>query len=111
MTTHELEIRPAAFAALLTGEKTMEFRQERGITVAVGDDLVLREWAPEALWLQKILPNPAVVTRGGVLPAGEERTGSFTGRQVTRRVTAICRGPQNGVAVGFVLMSLAAPVG
>ncbi len=62
MTTHELRTWPAAYAAVAEGRKTFEVRRnDRGF--AVGDVLVLREWA----------------TLAGV--------GAYTGRALRRDVT------------------------
>ena len=66
MTTHELRTWPAAYTAVADGRKTFEVRHnDRGF--AVGDVLVLREWAA---------PIP-----------GSGGSGFYTGRALQRDVT------------------------
>jgi len=84
---HHLKTSPEPFAALLDGTKTAEFRRDdRGF--AVGDALVLEEWVP------------AEVGQVRTVPA------RYTGRNLSRRVTHIVRGPDFGVPDGFVVLSL-----
>ncbi len=79
MTVHELKTWPRFFDALLDGRKTAEVRKNDR-AFAEGDDLHLREWDPTAK--------------------------SYTGREITMRVTYITDLP---CLPGMVLMSVAAP--
>jgi len=88
-TEHVLKCWPPAFRALLDGSKTCEYRRDdRGF--AVGDTLVLKEFAPA-------FDDNNRPTGGG----------EFSGRVQRRLVTHITRGPSFGVPDGFVVMSLA----
>lgn len=77
-TTHDLKVWPEYFAALLSGEKTFEFREDdREPRFAVGDMLRLREWTPApafpsgGMYLEReTLRRVAYVARGGVIPEG-----------------------------------------
>lgn len=80
MTTwHELKTLPLVFAHLLAGHKTHEIRKnDRGFEMA--DVLVLKEFDPVS---QK-----------------------YTGRQLTRIVNYISRGPDWGLPEGLCVMSI-----
>lgn len=80
MKTHELKTWPEPFAAVWSGEKRYEIRQDdRGF--AVGDLVNLREWRPS-----------------------NER---YTGRVASCAVTYLSRGPDWGLPAGLVVMSIA----
>jgi hypothetical protein len=87
--THELKVWPEYFDALVGGDKTFEFRKDdREPRFAAGDVLRLREWAPE--------PMP---------PEGFDRSGSYTGRELFRRVRYVARSSPL-IPDGFCCMSL-----
>jgi hypothetical protein len=84
--THELKVWPEYFAALLSGEKTFEFRKDdREPRFAVGDVLRLREW----------LPNEAAA-----FPCG-----MYSGAELFRRVRYVARSSPL-IPDGFCCMSL-----
>jgi hypothetical protein len=82
-TLHELKCWPDGFAALRDGRKRADFRRDdRGFQV--GDHLWQREWDPGS--------------------------GDYTGDELLFLVTDIQRGPDWGIPVGYVMMSLAEAV-
>ena len=83
MKTHELKTWPEPFAAVWSGEKRYEIRQDdRGF--AVGALPTPREWRPN-----------------------EE---AYTGRGASCLVTYLSRGPDWGLPVGLVVLSVSPPV-
>jgi len=118
MTTHELKIHPAPFAAILAGTKTHEIRSTADRTFAVGDVLHLREWVarPENAICTAC---DAVMSRyedyeeyqhqdarcGGLVVRVEER--GYTGRSLRVVVTHITPGGEwNPPAAGVCAMSI-----
>lgn len=87
MTTHELKCWPEPFEALLEGRKVHEFRKDDR-EYRDGDVLHLREFDPF----------------GFHLPPG-----TYTGRETRRLVTYVSRGPDWGIPMGYVVMSLRTP--
>lgn len=85
--THHLKIWPQFFAAILSGEKTFELRNDDR-HFAVGDELILHEWHPVDM----------------------EYTGSVTRKRVTHLLR---HDPKAGCAAtfglqpGFVILSIA----
>jgi hypothetical protein len=81
MATHSLKTHPAPFQAIMDGTKTFELRLDnRDPTFAVGDRLHLREWDPA--------------------------TGEYTGYSIGADVSYMLRGPADGLAEGYVILSL-----
>jgi hypothetical protein len=76
--THELKTWPEYFVEIFNRRKTFELRRDDR-DFQVGDYLTLKEWNPE--------------------------TEAYTGRVAKRHVTYLMRGPQFGLAEGWVLMS------
>lgn len=75
MTIRWLKVWPQYFDALVSGEKTFEFRRDdREPPYAVGDALVLREYNPEGgdfcYTGRRIQRYVTYVARGGVIPEG-----------------------------------------
>jgi hypothetical protein len=97
---HDLKIWPEPFQAVLAGDKTAEFRRERGDEPGsvdrlfdVGDVLVLREYDPE-----KEHPETGC------------RVGGYTGRVVRRVITHRLGSlfeEQFGIPAGYVMLSIA----
>ncbi len=84
---HELKIDPEMFDALVSGEKTHELRfDDRGYAV---DD---------TLWLFETKFSGAQMKAGSPL--------EYTGREMSRQVSHILRGPIFGLAAGWVILSL-----
>lgn len=78
MSLHTLKTWPKFFSAVRDGTKTFEARKnDRGFEV--GDVLDLREWDPIS---------------------------GFTGRNLTRYVSYMLKGPGFGVEAGHVIMAL-----
>ena len=74
---HELKTLPEYYGAVLSGQKTFELRRDdRGFQV--GDTLKLREYEND----------------------------EYTGREITRRVIYIRRGPVYGLAEGWAILGL-----
>lgn len=83
---HELKVWPEFFEAIADGRKTFEIREnDRGF--AVGDELFLREWQPDATQDSLVLAS----------------AGGFTGRLLVRTITYITDFTQRR---GFVVMGL-----
>lgn len=85
--THTLKCWPLYFSEILSGQKTFDLRyDDRGYQV--GDRLQLQEY---------------------LRPMGDDRVGTYTGRELTVDVSYILRGPQTkfGLMAGFVCMALA----
>lgn len=87
MTTHELKCWPDFYAPLASGEKPFDLRVNDR-KYQVGDVLTLREY--------------------------DDRKGSYTGRQLRKRVTYVldgvgpgCITPLKGLARGYVILGLA----
>lgn len=78
---HELKVWPRFFAAILDGSKTFELRRDDR-DFQVGDELLLREWDPDA-----IAPDPSA---DRIAPQPILR-GWWTGREVKRRVSYVLR--------------------
>jgi|GEM_PF-1955644 len=90
--SHDLKAWPEYFEALLSGEKTFEFRKDdREPRFAVGDALVLHEYVPpyrvetEQEWSKRV-------------------AGDYTGREVVRRVTYVARGGL--IPEGYCVMAI-----
>ena len=83
--TLELKTRPSAYEATLCGLKPWEFRQNDR-DFAIGDTLVLREWAP--------VKGPSYGFR-------------YTGRRTEFAVTHIIHGTQFGIPDGYCIMTIA----
>ena len=80
--THELRTWPNAYALMVTGAKTLEYRRDdRGFQA--GDLLRLREYDPD--------------------------TDTYSGREMTVKVTDVQRGPDWGIPVGYAVMSVKTP--
>ncbi len=87
MKTHTLKCWPIYFSEILSGQKTFDLRyDDRGYQV--GDRLQLQEF---------------------IRPVGDDRAGTYTGRELTVDVSYILRGPQTkfGLMAGFVCMAFA----
>lgn len=82
VTVHELKTWPEPFKAAAGGRKTFEWRKDDR-NYAEGDTLVLREW--------------------------DHAKGIYTGREYTRRVGYVLRGPEFGVPEGWAVLSLVRP--
>lgn len=123
---HELKIWPAFFAAVAEGTKTFEFRKDDR-KFGVGDILILREWNPFAggdpearcklrVWDNGGWDNGDQINCGNKMPCpthlptpecyGDQGWGSYTGRELRRKVTFILRGPAFGVPEDTVIMSI-----
>lgn len=76
---HELKTWPAYFQPLIEGRKPFEWRF-RDRPFNAGDTLRLREWEPE--------PR------------------SYTGREITVRVTYVVNGPEMGIPHDYCIMGL-----
>jgi ASC-1-like (ASCH) protein len=90
MACHELKIWPEYFEAVVSGNKTVELRQEDDYQFAVGDGLILREWdlqrLPESVqmyWSGLIRLSDAVRSRFELQ--------GYTGRQCRVRITHVLR--------------------
>lgn len=87
MSIHELKTDSEVFEAVLRGEKTYEIRKDdRGFNV--GDELRLRETASTGAQM-KCYGFPL----------------EYTGREVTKTVSHILRGPIYGLAEGWAILS------
>ena len=84
MKTHKLKTWPSFFAAVLSGEKTFEVRQNDR-DFAVGDILVLEEW------------DPSCASAWGV------RSG-YTGKTLQRHIVYLLRGGEFGIEKGYCVM-------
>ena len=100
MAEHSLKCWPDEFAAVLDGSKTHEYRRDDRGGYEVGDILVLREWFPTTIERQAEISATAPLQL-------TVRSGSYSGRELRRRVTHVLRGPAFGVAREYVVMSLA----
>jgi hypothetical protein len=112
MAVHELKTWPGPFGAVLTGEKTFEWRRDdRTPPFATGDVLVLMEFIPCAQCgggmrvsdHTDFVDCPCVDT--------PKPGGKFTGRQIQVRVTYLLRGEAPptrcfGVPKGYLVMSI-----
>jgi hypothetical protein len=113
VASHELKTWPDSYAAVLTGEKTFEFRKDdRGF--AVEDLLVLREYVPCSLCLATgRVPDPGSHGESDACSCLEtsEPRGKYTGRTLLVRVGYIMRakrcGPCPALPEGHVVMSIA----
>lgn len=89
---HELKTWPPYFEEVLNGNKTFEVRKDdRGFKV--GDVLVLKEWKP--LGYSSVSPS--------------QMTGSYTGREVKKKVSYILKGeyhPHFGLHADVVVLGL-----
>jgi hypothetical protein len=87
---HELKVWPAYFARLVDGTKTFEIRKDdRGFQA--GDELVLREWNPQAIW---------GATQNKWL-------GCYTDRELRMRVGFVAKGTLFGLPLGeYAVLSL-----
>lgn len=94
MATHELKTWPLYFERVATGEKTFEVRKADDRNFQAGDVLHLREW------------NPTAFAAGAIPTAGE-----YTGRELEAPVLYVLAAAPGlqGIARGFVVMSLGAP--
>lgn len=91
MTRHELKCWPGPFDEVVRDRKHHEIRvDDRPEGYTVHDELLLREWVP---------PD----RRG--LQVAVDREG-YTGRRQLVAVTSISRGPDWGLPVGLVVMSI-----
>lgn len=87
MRTHELKTWPEPFQAIVEGKKRFEVREDdRGF--AVGDRLVLLEWAPD----------------------GSALRGGYTGRRFVATVTYLVPGGRWGLPERLCVMSIEGPV-
>ena len=78
---HELKTWPGPFRDVKAGRKTFEYRRnDRDFNE--GDDLLLREWAPDS---------------------------GYSGQEILVSVGHLVRGPDFGIADGFVCMSIKRP--
>ena len=82
MKRHQLKCQPEAFAPVLAGQKTSDYRADDSLGYFVGDVLILLEWRPAA------------------------GRGVYTGREVEVEVTHIVRGPASGIPADYVMMSI-----
>lgn len=89
---HHLKCWPEPFVALLSGDKTAEFRKDDR-DYRVGDTLVLQEWNPKLM-----------LDSQGLAPG--YRPGRYTGREIRRIVTHAIYGPAFGIPQGYCMMSL-----
>ena len=92
--THELKCLPASFSATLSDRMHHQIRwDDRGYQV--GDELLLREWIGTMHdfigWL-KLGP--------------EQQVPGYTGRRQLVEVTCLSRGPDWGLPIGMVVMSI-----
>lgn len=99
--THDLKAWPEFFQPTLWGFKNFELRFDgRGYKEC--DHLVLREFEPckncKGTGLSPAYKMPCKGCKGG--------KGTYTGRVLSRQVNYILRGPQFGLAEGWVIMGL-----
>ena len=77
-TIRELKTWPGPFRDIKSGRKTFEYRRDDR-HYEEGDDLLLREWSPDS---------------------------GYTGDEILVSVPHLIRGPDFGIAPGFVCMSI-----
>jgi hypothetical protein len=88
MTEHHLKCLPEYFWPLLTGTKKHETRRDDDRHFRTGDVLVLKEFVSQ-----------------GTGPDGHS-IGTYTGRELRRKVTYISEGGSPGIEAGYVVMSV-----
>lgn len=91
--THVLKTWPEEFKAVVSGEKTHEWRRDDR-PFSVGDDLLLEEFEP----------CPKCNAKGG--ECCSEPHGVYTGRLAKASVTYITRSPGFGIPDGWLVMSV-----
>jgi len=97
---HDLKTWPEPFAAILAGTKRHEIRKADR-PFAVGDVLLLREWAPS------LMPHDRTGRATEVLFGGP--MGYYTGRSVRVTVTHLTHGGAWGLPADLCVMSVALP--
>jgi hypothetical protein len=100
---HELKTWPGGFEAIIRGEKSHEIRPaDRDFKV--GDQLFLREWAPDHLHgCEWETDGRCRLCRRAI---GEPMRGDYTGREALVDVTYITPEGRFGCPMGYVVMSV-----
>jgi hypothetical protein len=100
---HELKTWPEAFEAICRGEKTHEIRKTDR-PFMVGDTLLLREWAPAHPGPCEYGINYSCAMCGRARE--DAMPGTYTGREITAKVTHVTWGGEWGLSPGLCVMSI-----